>query len=288
MTIKAVKIRLEGKRRVGWFYSGGVSAGEVAEKKVFHNETLTLSTPGTHKVKAGVIEWPFEFTLAGNMPESVEGFPNTWCVYNLHADVERPMWNQKDLHSHKHIRLVRTMGSEEMETTRSRTNADIWANKISYSISIPSDAVVFGTSIVADVELAPLRKGITLGKVELKLMENFTRRISPLEGSDFRQDRVKMDELEVAKEEMAFPEDSRVTFEDETVDNPAMEDERYHFKARLPIPKSLKKCRQDVDTHPIHINHRFKIMVNIHNPEGHTSQVRYCMSYSHDTLLTHF
>ncbi|GAM82544.1 hypothetical protein ANO11243_005260 [Dothideomycetidae sp. 11243] len=273
MSIKAVKIRFEGKRRVGWYYSGGVSAGEVVDKKTFYHEVKTLTTPGTHKIKSGVIEWPFEFILSPDMPESVEGYSNTWLVYNLYADVERPMWNQKDLHTTSHIRLVKTLEADQMETTRSRTNADIWANKISYSISIPSDAVVYGTSILADVELAPLKKGITLGKVELRLIENVIKRIAPSENSDYRQDRVKIEELEVAKEELPFPEDSKVTFEDESAENPTLEDERYHFKARLPLPKSLKKCRQDVDTHPIHIAHKFKLMVNIHNPEGHVSQL---------------
>ncbi|PSK34227.1 hypothetical protein B9Z65_8553 [Elsinoe australis] len=273
MSIKGVKIRLEGKRRVAWFYSGGVSAGEVTDKQTFYHDIKNLGTSGSHKIKAGVIEWPFEFTLHPSMPESVEGFPSTWLVYNLHADVERPSWNQKDLHSSTHIRLVRTLGADQMETTRSRTNADIWANKISYSISIPSDAVVFGTSILAEVDLAPIRKGITLGKVELRLMENVTKRISPGGSNDFRGDRVKQDEIEVAKQEMAFPEDSRVEFQDESPDNPMMEDERYSFKARLPLPKSLKQCRQDVDSHSINITHKFKLMVNIHNPEGHTSQL---------------
>ncbi|KAF2223674.1 hypothetical protein BDZ85DRAFT_318893 [Elsinoe ampelina] len=273
MSIKGVRVRLEGKRRVAWFYSGGVSAGEVTDKQTFHHDVKNLGTTGTHKIKAGVIEWPFEFTLDPSMPESVEGYPSTWLVYNLHADVERPSWNQKDLHASTHIRIVRTLGSDQMETTRSRTNADIWANKISYSISIPSDAVVFGTSITAEVDLAPIRKGITLGKVELRLMENVTKRISTGGHGDFRGDRVKTDEIEVAKEEMEFPEHSRILFDDESPDNPMMEDERYSFKAKLPLPKSLKQCRQDVDSHSINITHKFKLMVNIHNPEGHTSQL---------------
>ncbi|KAF4553140.1 Arrestin (or S-antigen) C-terminal domain-containing protein 1 [Elsinoe fawcettii] len=273
MSIKGVKVRLEGKRRVAWFYSGGVSAGEVTDKQTFYTDTKNLGTSGSHKIKAGVIEWPFEFTLEPNMPESVEGFPSTWLVYNLHADVERPSWNQKDLHASTHIRLVRTLGADQMETTRSRTNADIWANKISYSISIPSDAVVFGTSIIAEVDLAPIRKGITLGKVELRLMENVTKRISPAGSNEFRGDRIKQDEIEVAKEEMAFPEHSRILFDNESPDNPMMEDERYSFKAKLPLPKSLRQCRQDVDSHAINITHKFKLMVNIHNPEGHTSQL---------------
>lgn len=133
--------------------------------------------------------------------------------------------------------------------------------------------MVFGTSIVADVELSPIRKGIKLGKVDMRLVEHTTKRIAAQDVADQRTDRTKSDEHEVAKSDMEFPEHSRVTFDNETVDNPTMEDERYVFKAKLPLPKSLKECRQDVDSHAINITHRLKLMVNIHNPEGHISQV---------------
>ena len=52
-----------------------------------------------------------------------------------------------------------------------------------------------------------------------------------------------------------------------------MADEMYKFKATLTLPKSLNQCRQDVDSHQINVTHRFKLMVNIHNPEGHISQL---------------
>ncbi|KAH0255916.1 hypothetical protein KCU71_g22022, partial [Aureobasidium melanogenum] len=137
----------------------------------------------------------------------------------------------------------------------------------------PTDAVVFGTSIVADVELSPIRKGIKLGKIEMRLIEAVTKRIQSSEVPDQRGDRCKVDESDVAKAEMEFPEESRVIFGEESVDNPIMEDEKYVFKATLELPKSLKQCRQDVDSHNINITHRFKLMVNIHNPEGHISQL---------------
>jgi len=107
----------------------------------------------------------------------------------------------------------------------------------------------------------------------MRLIEQTTKRIQASENTQLTQDRSKTDEAEVAKAEMDFPEDSRVLFDEETPDNPRMEDEKYIFKARLPLPKSLKECRQDVDLHAINITHRFKLMVNIHNPEGHISQV---------------
>lgn len=107
----------------------------------------------------------------------------------------------------------------------------------------------------------------------MRLIEAVTKRIQQAEVPDQRGDRCKVDEADVAKAEMDFPENSRVTYDDESPDNPTMDDEKYVFKATLDLPKSLKQCRQDVDSHNINITHRFKLMVNIHNPEGHVSQV---------------
>lgn len=272
-TIMRPRVRLEGKRKIRWYYLGPVSHSIVEDKRIFWNEEQKLGVETPHKVKAGTMEWAFEFTLDPSMPESVEGLRESHIVYHLHASVSRPGWNAKDVLAQEHVRLVRTLGPESMETTRSRVNTDTWANKVAYSISIPSDAVVFGTSITADVELTPLKKGIRLGKIELKLLETVVRRIQASEQPDIRGDRSKSEELEVAKQEMEFPENSRMIYEDETSDNPTMADEMYKFQATLPLPKSLNLCRQDVDLHQLNVTHRFKLMVNIHNPEGHTSQL---------------
>lgn len=103
---------------------GGMTTGEVSDKRVFYNDAIQLGTPGTHKVNKGVMEWPFEFDLNPSMPESVEGMANSWLVYNLHASIERPGWNQKDLTSSLHIRIIRTLGPEQMESTRSRVRTN--------------------------------------------------------------------------------------------------------------------------------------------------------------------
>lgn len=231
------------------------------------------SVETSHKVKAGVIEWPFEFLLDPAMPESIEGMANTFVVYHLHASVSRPSWNSRSLTASEHIRLVRTLGPDSLDMAHSRTNADVWANKISYSISIPTDAFVFGTSITADVELSPIKKGLRLGNIDLRLSEHVTKRLQLRETPDARLDRSKTEEYEVANTEMEFPEHSRVVFDDETIDDPVMGDEMYRFKATLPLPKSLNACRQDVDSHQISVTHKFKLMVNLHNPEGHVSQL---------------
>lgn len=99
---------------------GGMAAGEVSDKKTFWHEDRKLGTEGTHKINSGTIEWPFEFQLDPSMPESIEGMNSTYIVYDLHASISRPGWNAKDITAHSHIRIVRTLGPEQMETTRSR------------------------------------------------------------------------------------------------------------------------------------------------------------------------
>ena len=53
------------------------------------------------------------------MPESVEGMNNAWIVYTLHAKMERG-YLAKDLAASQHIRIIRTMGRDELEMVQSR------------------------------------------------------------------------------------------------------------------------------------------------------------------------
>lgn len=97
-----------------------MSGGEVSDKRTFFDDTITLGTSGTHKINKGVLEWPFEFELQPSMAESVEGMASTWVVYHLNASVARPGWNAKDITKHVHVRIVRTLGAEQMGSSRSR------------------------------------------------------------------------------------------------------------------------------------------------------------------------
>lgn len=275
MSILKPSVKLDGKRKISWYYnSTGLSGGEISNKNNFWLQEQRLGgVESAHKIKAGTIEWPFEFELSPAMPESVEGLHETYVAYHIHASVLRSGWASKAITAQEHIRIVRTLGQASMETTRSRVNSDIWSNKISYSISIPSDAIVFGTSITADVELSPIKKGLKMGRIELRLVETVVKRLNLESLPDGRGERTKSEETEVANETLDFPEASRVQYNDETNDNPMLADEMYKFKATLPLPKSLNTCRQDVDSHQLNVTHRFKIMVNLHNPEGHVSQL---------------
>jgi hypothetical protein len=74
----------------------------------------------------------------------------------------------------------------------------------------------------------------------------------------------------VAKVDQQLPQDSSERLVEETT---GIADESYHFKVTLPLQKSLNSCRQSVNTDSIKIFHNLKIYVNIHNPDGHISQL---------------
>ena len=46
-----------------------------------------------------------------------------------------------------------------------------WRNKINYSISTPSKAVIFGTTVIVNFALAPALKGLVIEQVTSRLKE---------------------------------------------------------------------------------------------------------------------
>ena len=112
-----------------------------------------------------------------------------------------------------------------------------------------------------------------MGKVELQLIEKSTLKIFPSETYPSSQAPLHMTtfEKEVAKVEMDFPEDSR-----RLVSNPnpdTLMDEMYKFPLHMQLPRSLRDCRQNVNNERIKIDHIWRLKVNLHNPEGHVSQL---------------
>ncbi|KAI9666024.1 MAG: hypothetical protein M1821_003959 [Bathelium mastoideum] len=275
LSFKSIKIVLEGKRKISWPLNT-VTGSETSEKKTFYYEekvlTLDSCTTGAHKLHRGQHAFPFKFSLNGALPESVEGMNNAWIVYTLRARMERG-YLAKDLTASQHIRIIRTMGQDELEMVQSRTNSDIWSNKISYNISLPSDAYIFGTTVTADVELTPIRKGLGMGKIELQLVEKSTLKIFSTELVAPGQVplHVTVTEKEVAKVNIEFPEESRIEIPNPDPDT--LMDEMYKFPLHLQLPRSLRDCRQNVNHDRIKIDHVWRLKVNLHNPEGHISQL---------------
>lgn len=104
-----------------WHTSNTVTPQPIMNKCEFMRETLNLfpadgNKNKAHKINAGLHEWDFKFTLPGNTDESVEGIGTNWIVYNLSATVDRG-YMSKQLSANQHIRVIRTLGRDLLETT---------------------------------------------------------------------------------------------------------------------------------------------------------------------------
>lgn len=267
-------------------------------KKWFYRDELNISlAEGNRKqsirVGEGVREWNFKFEVPAHLDESVEGLPGTFIVYDLHATVDRGLKGKK-IKAMKHIRVIRTLGTDTMDmgpieqvrenfvahgkngawlTTRSmQTNDDIWANKIAYRIVVPQKNYIVGTPVTAQFSLVPLKKGLRIGKVKMELIEHqMLGAVTP--GNSSMMERVR--DVPVCNSEQEMPENCQVvvTPEIESLGAEHVFDEAYRFQTQLELPRSLKLCRQSVETEFIKLVHKLKIYVNLHNPEGHVSQV---------------
>jgi hypothetical protein len=148
-----------------------------------------------------------------------------------------------------------------------QSNEDTWTNKIKYHIYIPSRYYIFGTSIPVEFTLLPLRKGIQIGKIKMEILERVGLETSKLNDQSVA---TTLPDRVVSSIEQPVPANSLGAL---TEESSGLADESYHFKLTLPLTRSLNSFRQSVNTDHVKIYHNLKIYVNIHNPDGHVSQL---------------
>lgn len=121
MNVRSIKIKFEGKWRVQWLVEPSVSTMTIRDKGTIINEERVLypaesqSTSVTHKIAPGLREWRFNFQIPSHLPESVEGLPGSYIVYDLTAEIDRG-YMSKNLIATKHVRVIRTLGRDLTDT----------------------------------------------------------------------------------------------------------------------------------------------------------------------------
>lgn len=214
----------------------------------------------TEILAAGNYEYPFDVVLEGSMPESVEGLLETWVTYRFNAEIGRKY--AKDIVVRKPLRIIRTLDSSALELAHAMSVDNIWPDKVEYSISTPTKAVVFGTDIRVDFKLIPLLKGLRIGQITSQLIESHDLTLNPEDPESHNTYKVTRtilaDEHELDEESMEII--------DEAV-------EGYQFSRFLDMPHTLTRCLQDTDTKGIKVRHKLKFRIQLHNPDGHVSEV---------------
>lgn len=251
----------------------GLSNNKVERvREVFsHKWPLFVGGDGSGSSSKGITlaatnyEWPFELIIPGGTAESIEGLMDSHIVYRLKATVNRGKWAY-DLHATKHVRIVRTLDPAALELAHAMTVENIWPNKVEYSLVIPQKAIIFGTSIALEMRFTSLLKGLKIGPIRCQLIE--IQEFS-LSGLNFNEKYYKTQrEVNHWTLELNEEEHYRDVINEEGQDG-------FVLKKLLPIPKSLRRCLQDCETHGIKIRHKVKFNIALINPDGHVSEVRF-------------
>ncbi|RYP43335.1 hypothetical protein DL770_011727 [Monosporascus sp. CRB-9-2] len=222
------------------------------------------STHHHNLLAPGNYEWPFELTLPGDTPESVEGLYQTGITYFLKATISRGKL-AKNHHAYKRLRIIRTLEPAALEFNHAMSVENIWPNKIEYSVVIPQKAIVFGSNIPLEMRFTPLLKGLEMGLITVKLIEIQELSVSSHAAApkSHKRDRdVTTWTIEVNRDEH-WQDNIEETGQ-----------EGWLVTKDLPLPKRLTKCIQDCNVHGIKIRHKVKLTVALKNPDGHISELR--------------
>ena len=215
---------------------------------------------GPETLRAGNYEWPFSLVISGATQESLEGMLDTWVVYRMKATMERGMLHQNTI-ARKQIRLIRTLNPSDLEMSHAMSVDNTWVNKVEYSLSIPSKAVIFGSTIQVDYKFIPQLKGLRIGKIITELRQKHVLRLKTsrnLSKSHNHSHSVCSDTYDFPPDQEAMDIDGQ---------------EGFNFSRQLVVPQSLRQCAQDFDGFGIKIRHHLAFYVQLLNPDGHISEL---------------
>ena len=122
-------------------------------------------------------------------------------------------------------------------------------------------AVVFGGSVTIDFKLIPLLKGLRIGKIWTELIEKQEFILRAPKVIPRRHENSRL----IHRDTHTLPDD----VEAEDIEG----QEGFLFSRQLPVPQTLRKCVQTVDCLGIKIRHSLTFNIQLHNPDGHVSEV---------------
>ncbi|KAL9128525.1 MAG: hypothetical protein Q9217_002821 [Psora testacea] len=258
LRVQGIRLRFTGEKRVGWYHIGS-GPTQMKHLEEFMRRSWDFKK-SAETLPTGNYEWPFDMIIPGQTPESLEGMSETWVIYRMKATIERGMLQQNSV-ARKQVRVIRTLDPTALELAHAMSVENIWVNKLEYSLSTNSKAVIFGSKIQVEFKLIPLLKGLKIGKITTEL---FQRQILTIRVSR-NNSRSNSKILAVHSDEYHMPEDA----ETENIEGR----EGYIFSRAIPVPQSLRKCVQSFDALDIKIRHHLAFNIQLHNPDGHVSEL---------------
>lgn len=127
--------------------------------------------------------------------------------------------------------------------------------------------MVFGSFLQVDFKLIPLLKGLVIGNVTTQLKEEQEFVLDPDWGISAINNGCTKEERIIAYDSYELNPDAQLQIIDEAA-------EGFQFSRYLELPKSLTRCLQDCNVKGIKIRHKIKFNIQLHNPDGHVSELR--------------
>lgn len=256
--------------------SVNLGGSSTALNKLNGDDSLTTLSSAGHHLARGNYEFPFSAILPGDLQESVEGLPGGSIFYKIEATLDRGKFSKKKF-VNKHLRVVRSLTPDSPELTETMSIDNNWPKKVEYTISIPSRAVPIGSSTPINFLMAPLLKGLRLGKVTVKLVEYFSFNGLGTLTRGHTNERVVSEMVLSPPPESAYESDEIISLDEENTACNFMKVSygRWEIEKQLAIPPSLSKCTQDMTfLKNLKVRHKLLVVVSLKNPNGHTSELR--------------
>jgi hypothetical protein len=264
-----------------WVDSSPTPAGHglrVDVKDTIHRQTHIVDLGAAAVLQPGTHQWPFEFRLPGDTPESVEGMPEASITYRVRVTVDRGKLAH-DMHAARHVRIIRTLQHNALELMHSMSVENTWPDKVDYSIVLARKSVLFGSVATLEMRLTPLLKGLVVGAITARMVEY---RDCSLPGATTHTARSRRSQAEVAVwtwgggggsggGDNEDNDDDMGRYWHDVIGDTGQEG--WLITKTLPLPRTLGQCLQDLCHHGIKIRHKVKVTIALHNPDGHVSEV---------------
>ncbi|KAJ3535178.1 hypothetical protein NM208_g7244 [Fusarium decemcellulare] len=267
LKLDAIQLRLDGTLRHCWLSDPGVAHKTSVLKHTW--PPFVSADERAVTLPAGNYEWPFEYMLPGDTPESVEGIPEASITYTVKATISRGKL-VRQLSTQKQLRIIRTLLPESLEFMHSMSIDRTWVGKVDYSVAIPTKAAVFGGCAMLDMRFSPLVKGLEIARITVTLAEIREFSVHSRHYIYTREHRVQRT---VSKWEVDISPEQDWQDSIESTGR-----QGWVVNKKLPLPKRLRECIQDLEIHGIKVHHKVRISISIRNPDGHLSQLKLDMA----------
>lgn len=207
----------------------------------------------------GCYEIPFEFAFPGDAAETLFGIDEASVAYHFKVTVAvRGLF--QDLKCRKQLRVIRTPGPSAWTLFQATSQETTLLDKVRLTVTLPQNAVLFGTYVAVHLHIVPLVKGLRPGKITAQILETRECKVQGFAGGS-----LQMYRTERVLRTRHWNESDRWL---ENTDPAGVEG--WKASGELELPPNLDQCVQDISSSaiPIQVRHKVALTVELGVEDG--------------------